>query len=88
MPGSLSGLGLAAKRVSRRAVVSAIAFVTNHGGRGDVCNSPARTERGNGANGAQTTLFCGRSNSRALWTTPAPDWMSVRSWPGNAPHDA
>lgn len=40
MPGSLSGLGLEEKCVSRRAVVSAVSFVTNQSGLGAVCVSP------------------------------------------------
>ncbi len=47
--------------------------VANHGGLG--------RER----NGPRTTDFWGRSNMRAFPTTPVPDWMSVRGWPGYAP---
>ena len=81
----MSGLGLAANSVTRRAVTSAVSLVTNHSGLGAVCVSPSKSERGNGANGPEITVFWGRSNSQALWTTPVPDWMSSRAWPGKAP---
>jgi hypothetical protein len=45
--------------VSRRVVLSAARFVTNHGGFGDMCRSPTMSERGNGANGPFSTVFCG-----------------------------
>src|SRR5690242_2437818 len=36
-------------------------------------------------NGERSTVFCGRANISVLCTTPVPDWMSVRAWPGKAP---
>ena len=41
---------------------------------------------GQARNGERTTVFSTRSNISGLWTKPVPDPMSVRGWPGNAPH--
>lgn len=56
-PGSRSGVGLAANAVSRRAVDADVRLFKNHGGLGNRAGSPWRTERGNGRNGARTTVF-------------------------------
>ena len=88
MPGKCLRLPSAAYSVKRRAVPAAVLLVTNHGGSGESAISPWASERGAGRNGPRTTLFCGRSKSSALWTTPRPLWMSVYWWPGNAPHVA
>ena len=56
MPGSAPQPGRPANWDSRRAVVAAVVFVTNHGGTGDRLSSPCRIDRGAGRNGPVTTV--------------------------------
>src|ERR1700681_659498 len=77
--------GLAVYAKIFRPTASARRWVTNHGGVGSSVRSPSPSERGKGANGARTTLFCGLSNKYALWTMPIPLPTASIVLPGNAP---
>lgn len=66
MAGSLAVDGAAANSVSFRTVDSDVLLVRNHGGLGNRVSSPCRTDRGNGRNGADTTVLSGLSNISAL----------------------
>ncbi len=77
MAGNFAADGAAANSVSLRAVDSEVLLVKNHGGLGNSVFSPCRIERGNGRNGAVTTVLSGLSNISALCTTPMPDCTSV-----------
>ena len=69
----------------RRPTVSALRCVTNQGGMGSSVRSPFASVRGNGANGARTTVFSGRSKRNVLWTQPIPLPAFANVLPGNAP---
>jgi len=74
------------KEKKRRAVSAAVLLPRNQGGFGRIVKLPCRKLRGNGRNGARTSVLCGRSNSRPLWPKPDPLWMSSGTCPGKAPH--
>src|SRR5215469_12171295 len=72
-PGILAAEGSASKATNRRMTSYDPAAVANHGGLGRARKGP------------RTTDFRGRPNISAFPTTPVPDWLSVRGWPGYAP---
>ena len=69
-----SRLGLASNRSNCGARRRAVRWLVNQIGFGQA------------RNGARITVFSERENMRVLWTTSVPEPMSLRGWPGKAPH--